>query len=143
MTDTSWTIHTKGGTTIDTDYITTQPPEITRGKTVNFNLESNNLSLLQDYIEYAGEFETFENLNGIIRYTEDIPTNADVDSILLGIEPNADLDARNVFGVWGLIKSATDNRPRALTTNHLGLEVLVLAKYSDFADHTAVESELG
>lgn len=140
--ETTWTVHTKSNGTFSIDYITTGPTEITRGNTVNINLDTSSFALLQDYIEYAGSYKTLEGLDGQVYYDETVPSGADVSSIVFGIEPNTDLSNKDVFGIWGILDSATDNRPRALTTNQMGINLLVLAQYSDFADHTALESEL-
>lgn len=140
--DTSWTVHTKSNGTFDVNYITTNAPNIKRGNVANINIDTSSFSLVQDYIEYAGSYSTISSLNGKVYYRENVPDLADVDSIVLGIEPNTDINSKDVFGIWGILDSATDNRPRALTTNQMGLNVFVLAQYSDFADHTALESEL-
>lgn len=142
MSQTTWTIHTKSNGTINVDHITNQPPKIKRGNTVNITAEVGNVSLIQDYIEYGGSYSTLEGLNGEIFYGENVPSAVSIDSIVFGIEPNTELSNRNVFGIWGILNSASDNRPRATTTNLVGLNMLVLARYSDYADHTALENDL-
>lgn len=142
MTATTWTIHTKNNGTFTVNYITNQPPRIQRGGTININMDVSNFSLLQDYIEYAGSYKTLEELNGGVLYDETVPSGADVSSIVFGIEPNTNLDGDNVYGIWGILDSATDNRPMSLTTEQMGVTFLVLAKYSDYTDHADIESGL-
>lgn len=108
---------------------------INQGTTDGFNT-------LYQYSEWAGKFARFESLNGIEKYRNQIPTGEPVESLVIGINPSADLDNKDLTGIWGLVNSLTDLRENPLTTNRLRIELTVLAEYSDYADHTALEADL-
>lgn len=97
---------------------------------------------LREYADHAGAFAPVETLNNTQRYGEQIPSDADVDSIVLGIEPSQPQQDRSIDGVWGIVTRATDDRVSPLTNRVISLEVQVLAEYSDYADHTAIENDL-
>lgn len=97
---------------------------------------------LKKYDEWAGKFSTLEMLNGVEKYREQFPTTEPIGSLLLGIEPNADLQNSYVDGVWGLVTNIEDSRPPPLNTGLVSIEVQILAEYSDYADHNAVATDL-
>lgn len=75
-------------------------------------------------------------------YDEEIPSSLSIDSLVLGFEPNDELSNQDVFGLWAIVDSGDDTRNRALTNDLMDLGLTVLAEYSDYADHSALESEL-
>jgi hypothetical protein len=97
---------------------------------------------LRQLADHAGSFATVQTLNNTQNYREQIPSDASVDSIVVGIEPAQALKDRNVDGVWGIVSNGTDARSAALSRNLFQLEVQVLAEYSEYADHSAIETAL-
>lgn len=100
-----------------------------------------NITILKDYEEHAGSFTTQDTLNNTQLYREHFSSSA-IDTLVVGIEPNDSLQDRDVGGVWGLITNAADTRPPPLSDKRYSIEVEILAEYSDYADHTAVENDL-
>jgi hypothetical protein len=139
---TSWTVHTKSNGTFSLDHITGTPPQITRGQSITLSVSSDSYSTLQDYIEYGGSYSLLEALNGEVFYDEEIPSSLSIDSIVLGFEPNTDLSSQDVFGLWALVDGGDDIRNRALTNDLMDINLTVLAEYSDYTDHTALEGAL-
>jgi len=101
-----------------------------------------NRDTFQQYADHAGAFSTLETLDNTQRFREQIPANADVDSILLGFEPSNTLRQRGINGVWGLVTSGSDTRPRALSDTRFEVEVRVLAEYQDYTDRSALKNDL-
>lgn len=99
------------------------------------------ISKLLAYDDFAGKYSLLEMLNGIQKYREQIPSDA-VDSIVIGIEPSQTLKNRNITGVWAIIDDITDTRPAALSDTRLEFSVTILAEYSEYDDHSALEADL-
>lgn len=101
-----------------------------------------NLEEMQDYADHAGAFATNVTLNNTQKYREQIPTDADVDSIMIGLEPSDNLKSRGVNGIWGLVTGGSDLRTPALTNPIYSVDIQILAEFSDYDNHAAVESDL-
>lgn len=97
---------------------------------------------LLNYDEYSGNYQTTEMLDGTLRYEENIPDDAAVDSLVVGVEPDNELQSDNIVGVWGLIDNVRDTRPAALTTERVDLSVRVLARFDDYETISDVRNAL-
>ena len=96
---------------------------------------------LEAFRPFAGKYTRTETLNSTQPFREFVPGSGP-DSLVIGIEPNADLQEKNIPGVWGLISSIDDDRAAPLATQRATVTVDVLAEYSAYADVSAVRSEL-
>jgi len=101
-----------------------------------------NIQELQIYDDHAGSYQTTQSIDQTVSYTEFLPDNIDVSSLVIGIEPSQKLKDRGIRGCWGLLDSATDVRTMGLTTNQFELSVTVLGQYSDFTDIDDVITQL-
>jgi len=97
---------------------------------------------VQKYSPYTGKFTVTETLGSSQKYREFISSSADIDTLLVGIEPDTSLSDRHIEGYWGLVNQITDQRTRSLSNERIGIEITVLAPYAEYADHTAVANEL-
>jgi hypothetical protein len=139
---TTWTVHTKSNGTFTLNHISGNPPQITRGQNITLTVSTDSYDTLQNYIEYGGSYALLEGLNGEVFYDEEIPSSLSIDSIVLGFEPNTELSNQDVFGLWALVDGGDDIRNRALTNDLMDLNITILAEYSDYADHSSLESGL-
>jgi hypothetical protein len=98
---------------------------------------------LIDYDRHAGSYSLNETLNNTQRYKERLPSNANISSLVVGIEPAGELQNKEVQGKWGLISNVTDNRTRALTNPVLTLEIDILADYTEYSSVSDVQTNLG
>lgn len=89
--------------------------------------------------EYAGKHSVEESFRGTQYFKEFTPDNV---SLIIGIEPNQDLQAKNIPGVWGLVSNVVDERTTTLNTNRLTLEVTVLATFAEYSSAAAVSDAL-
>lgn len=96
---------------------------------------------LEEIRPFAGQYSRVETLDAAQPFREFV-ADSGPDSLVVGIEPNADLQEQNIPGVWGLIASIEDDRAAPLTTQRATVTVDVLAEYSAFDDVAAVRSEL-
>lgn len=106
------------------------------------SLQGDFASAFNEFHEWAGSWATMEMLNSVVKYRTQIPDTAGIDSLVWGIEPNPELQDRNVVGVWGLVESINNERNQPLTTNRYSVDVTVLAPLDEYADIDAVESDL-
>ena len=98
---------------------------------------------LLEYGKWAGAYAPFTSINSVEKYEPQFSTaRADIDSIVIGLEPSQSLKDRNVRGVWGILDADTDNRPRALSDTQFAIELTILGWYDEYADHTALENDL-
>jgi len=102
---------------------------------------NNSFEDLVEYGDYAGKFSTTETLNGKQKYREFIPSDANVDSLLVGIEPNNELENKNVPPIWGVVESVSDPRNPALNTKNYQMTVRILAEKSEYSDHSTAETK--
>jgi len=112
---------------------------VEEGGTLN-TTGGDNRESLQQYADHAGDFTSVTTLNNVEKFREQLPSTASVDSILLGIEPSQDLQESGIVGKWGLVTAGSDERNSALTNNQYQIEIRIVAEYSEFADHSAVEN---
>mgnify|MGYP000650922622 CR=1 FL=1 len=143
-----YTIHTKSNGTVSADFASNGPSElnsITRGDSATITIETNTrggFDTLRLYDEFGGKYTILETLNSEQPYRDHLPAGASVDSLVIGIEPDTELQNDSITGVWALIDGVADSRPSPLNLNRLQLSVTVLADYSDHADHAALETAL-
>lgn len=142
MSDATWTVHTKSNGTFSLDHISGTPPQITRGERITLTVSTSSYSTLQDYIEYGGSYSLLEAINGEVFYSETIPSSISIDSLVLGFEPSTELSNQNVNGLWALVDGGSDTRNRALSNELMDIDLTILTEYSDYADHSALETGL-
>lgn len=100
------------------------------------------LADVEPYSTYAGKFSINETLGSQQPYNERVPSNANIDTLLIGVEPNDKLKEKTIEGYWGLIEDITDERNRPLSNNQVEIQMRVLAPYDEYADHTDVQTDL-
>lgn len=105
-------------------------------------ITSGTRDVLNEFIEWAGSFATLETLRNQVRYRSQLPPEAGIESLVVGIEPPQALQDRNIVGVWGLIDSIEDQRDRTLSTNRYRLTIRVLAPYTAYQDIADLEENL-
>lgn len=98
---------------------------------------------LIDYSQHAGSFSTTTSLNNTVRFREQFPSDAAINSLVVGIEPSTDLQNRNISGVWGLINGIQDDRNSALSNNRYIVDVTILSEFADYDSTTEVINDLG
>jgi len=134
--------------TITADHVESDIPDInnrTRGETATYNFQVTNDADFADLLEFdrhAGSYSLNPTLGNDRKYRENIPSSANINSLLVGINPATELTNEDIAGVWGLVSNASDNRTRALTNPVVSLEITILSEYSEYADRTAVETAL-
>lgn len=98
---------------------------------------------IKPYANYSGKFNVTETLSSKQRYSENIPPNNGPNTLLVGIEPQTELDSKDIFGYWGLISNIADIRNQPLSNGpRIEIEITVLAPYEQYDDHTAVQNDL-
>lgn len=140
-----YTIYTKsnGSIAANADLTTNDANVVGQTKQFEFWLQSSSdLSTLLQYGEWGGKYSTNRMIDGTLKYVERIPSSASIDSIVLGIEPSTSLQSADINGAWGLIDNVSDIREAPLGTNRINISLTVLAEYTDYADHTAIETAL-
>jgi len=142
---TSWTLTTQASGSVTADYVTSGPPSLTRGETATFAFRApsqSEFNVLRSLADYAGQYAPIPSVNGVQNYLSQLPSRATVNSLLVGIEPDSDLQNQGINGVWGLVDRGADERNQPLSNHAYTLEVRVLSEYSEYADHNAVQSDL-
>lgn len=99
------------------------------------------LSFLRDYRIYAGNATLTETLNGTQRFSETIDT-AEIDTLVVGIEPSSELKQADIPGVWGVVEDVIDARNRPLSTDAVEITVSVLAPYDKYDTISDVTNNL-
>lgn len=97
---------------------------------------------IRTYEDYAGKFVSLETLDSTQKYAEQFPSTADIESLVIGFEPNSSLQDKDLVGVWGIITNTEDARTPSTSTNQFTIEVRVLAEFDDYADHQSLEDDL-
>jgi len=100
------------------------------------------VGILRQFEDYAGSYVEQTTVNGVVRYHEQLPARAEVDSLVVSIRPSQFLRDRNVTGIWCIVDNITDTRPLALSTSRFRLDVTVLAEFGQFDDHTDINNNL-
>lgn len=133
------TLTIESGATVEVDSIIVDGTVTGDGQLIT---DSGMLTDLVEYAEWGGSWSTMTMLNNVVKYRTQIPSSAGIDSLVWGIEPNQDLQDRNVVGVWGLVESINNERNQPLTTNRYSVDVTVLAPLDEYATISDVESDL-
>jgi len=97
---------------------------------------------LFQYDRHAGNYALENTLKNNYYYKERIPTNANIGSLVVGIEPDNSLQSDKIGGVWGLVDNVIDERNPILATPQIGLEVTILAEYSEYNSVSDVQTDL-
>jgi len=100
------------------------------------------LAKLQQYQDHAGSYVRRGSINNTHTFSLQIPQNIDISSLLVGVEPAADLQNNDVPGIWGLVSNITDARTDALSNEEVQIELDVLARYDEYSDHAAATNDL-
>lgn len=110
--------------------------------TVNVSLVVDIVPLLQDFDEFAGQAANLQTLSNTVYYRNQLPSTANISSLIVGVEPGSKLADRDINGVWGIITDVTDTRPQAFTDTSYQIEVLIVDDYPAYADHDSLETTL-
>jgi len=97
---------------------------------------------LLEFDRHAGSYSLESALNNTQRYKERLPTTPNVSSLVVGIEPNNELQTEEIAGKWGLISNITDSRTRALTNDVITIEIDILADLAEYSDLNNVQTAL-
>jgi len=100
------------------------------------------LDILTDFDSYAGSFATQEMLDGTVKFKEQLPPDAPVESLLVGIKPSTNIRNQEVAALWGLVTDVVDTRPRALSINRLEIEVTVVSTFDEYESRSDVTTNL-
>jgi len=127
---------------------TLQTNQLTNNGTIDNNGTVRTLSgggalpLLRQYDDFGGGYATIETLTSETKYRDQLPSDASVDTQAIGIEPSQTLKDRDVTGVWALVDSVDDTRPLALSDERVRIETTVLSEYSEYNNHSELETDL-
>jgi hypothetical protein len=97
---------------------------------------------LNELGEWAGSHATLETVDNVVRFRSQLPPEAGIESLAVGVEPPDDLQDRNVVGAWGLVDAVEDQRDTTFSTNRYRLTIRVLAPYPAYQDIDDVEENL-
>jgi len=97
---------------------------------------------LLEYDRHAGSYTLSGTLSNTQRFKERLPSNPNISSLVVGLEPSDNLQNDNIKGKWGLISNITDNQTRAITNPVITVEIDILADYAEYSDVTAVQNDL-
>jgi len=148
--DYSWTISRKNATDITAGAnISQNPPTVTRGQpaTVEFlfrpeTSSSSAYSGMLEYLDFADAADYGLTEANVPWYREQLPARADVESLVVQLEPSTELSSYDVPGFWGLVTGGDDSRETTLSQERLVLELVVLADADQYTDHTDIENDL-
>jgi len=104
--------------------------------------EENRFETLAQYGDYAGQSVVERTINHVPWFVEQLPSDARVDSIVMGFEPSQTLKDRNVRGLWGILEGFTDERNSPLTNHQVEYQISVLDEFAEYADVSAVKTAL-
>lgn len=96
---------------------------------------------LRQYGDFAGSMTVDRAANGQPHFTESLPADASVDSLVLDFVPGADVDATS--GFWDIVRSVDDETRFAADVGRLTVQVAVLAELYEYASRSDVQADLG
>jgi len=96
---------------------------------------------LKAYRRFAGKANLTPTLSATQKFSENID-ETELNTLVIGIEPNQDLQDEEIPGIWGVVNNITDERNQALSTDAATISVDVLALYSEYNTITDVTSDL-
>lgn len=94
---------------------------------------------VENLIDAAGPAAAGANLDGSAWYVDRVRGNAQVDSLLISVEP---VNMPEMDGFWGLVTGGDNATTLVNSFAPLTLEATVLARYDEYANRTAVENAL-
>jgi hypothetical protein len=148
--DYTWTITRKNNSDVTAGaYIAQNPPSITRGQSTSVEFlfrpettSSSAYSGMLDFLDFADAADYGLTEANVPWYREQLPARADVDSLVVQLDPSTELSSYDVPGFWGLVTGGDDSRESTLSQERLVLELFVLAAADQYTDHTAIETDL-
>lgn len=108
----------------------------------DLTIESNGAYALRRYIYAAAGVHVRRGADHTVTYHERIPGGSGLQSLALRVVPSEDLVRKGVAGVWGVVTGGRDARNSNLTRDVVELDLAVLARAEEYADHAALESDL-
>lgn len=89
----------------------------------------------------AGRFATVTTEQSTLRFDERLPPSARVSTLLVKIEPGADIEGAPTL--WGLVDSIDDQTQRRGGRVRVDMNVLVLSDVGEHSDESSLRSDLG
>lgn len=103
---------------------------------------SNRWQEVEQYGDYAGHASTGLGLNTVPFFNDQLDSDADINSLVIGFEPSPKMKDRDRVGFWGILTNMTDQTNAPISRPALDIEAWVLAKYSDYDSAEAVRNDL-
>lgn len=116
--------------------------DLTVSDTGSLTVEDSGAYALRRYVDAAEGVEIRRGADHTVTYRETIPRYVDVQSLALKVEPATDLTDRGAVGIWGVVTGGRDARNAALTRDVVELELVVLARATEYDTHTDLETDL-
>lgn len=95
---------------------------------------------LREYGDYAGSMTVNKSINGVPNYSERVPADAPVDSLVLDFQPGS--SHTSLPGFWGIVKRMSDPSRYPEDMAVLEVQVVVLAELSEYSTRSDVASDL-
>jgi hypothetical protein len=145
---------------INVEFVTTPQVGMTLGETYEVEMvltEEADYVAIRDYARYATKHaDTGTGINGRPFFSEQLPANAQVSSVVVPVKPGADLRVEYgdvMRGVWGVVESFEDSTPPSSQEPFvLTVELFVLGYVDNdgtssdpdfYASRSEVETALG
>jgi hypothetical protein len=155
VTDLTWTFdpdRSDGGILVDS--ADEDMPEYRVGKTYQMDLifwrntqdtdSRDNLDryeAVREYSRWAGRYAMERTIDGTARFSEHIPDDASVDSIVVQFIPDSGLTATD--GLWIILDDVDDSTRYAEDLARIGLRFTVLARADQYGSRDAIKNDLG
>lgn len=97
---------------------------------------------IAQYVDYGGQATVESSASNVPWYIEQLPSDARVNSIVMGFEPSSTLKSRGINGFWGILEGGSDERNNTLTNHQLSLELTEFNRYSQYGSKDAVATDL-
>lgn len=120
--------------------------QVNQGGTLITNGAESRWRQLFDFAVHAGQAAVDRSIDNTAWYADQLDSEARVNSLLMGIEPQGDLSDEQFDGFWGIVMGAQD--VRTVNTGesgnqgtwHMTLDFNVLAPFSEHADVSAAQT---
>jgi len=96
---------------------------------------------VREYTRWAGRYVITDAIDGTPRISEHTPSNANVDSIIVKLEPGSEVDATP--GLWVALDDVDDQTRYVQDTARIGIRLTVLARGDQYADRQALKDDIG
>jgi len=96
--------------------------------------EDTQADLIEALDQEAGNYVPYTTIQNEHEYRVKLPQDAEITDLIVGVEPNDELQTREVTGIYGVVASMTDNRNSSLTNYQYEMTVLKLADYDEYSD---------